>query len=171
MFYQIVLEKYITIPSYLLDKNLKVTIYNKLIESVEGQCSGVYGFVISVLKVFDQEMECFVKDGSGDVLVKVMYKAMVFKPSRKQVMDAVVNNITKECIFFNVGPLEGCIGRSDLPEDMDYDSEHNEYCSKDGNCKIRIESEIRFRILNMLIEADQMKVIGTMGEDGLGVLK
>lgn len=43
--------------------------------------------------------------GTGQAQFKVEYNAIVFKPFKNEVVDGVVNNVSKMGIFLDVGPL------------------------------------------------------------------
>jgi DNA-directed RNA polymerase II subunit RPB7 len=74
--------------------NLRKTIIEKLNQDVEGTCSGQYGFIIFVTAVQDIGAGV-IQEGTGMVDFQVTYKAIVFRPFRNEVVDAVVTQVNK----------------------------------------------------------------------------
>ena len=77
---------------------------SKLYSDVEGTCSGQFGYIIAVVSMSDIG-NGIVLAGSGQAEFVARYRAIVFKPFKGEVVDGVVNNVTKvrEFNFFK-GP-------------------------------------------------------------------
>lgn len=71
---------------------------------MEGTCTGKYGFVIAVTTI-DQIGSGVIQPGQGFVVYPVKYKAIVFRPFKGEVLDAVVKQINKVGMFAEIGPL------------------------------------------------------------------
>lgn len=80
---------------------LRVQLYNQ----VEGTCNGRHGYIVSIVSM-DQVGAGRVHDSYGRVSFEVKYKAIVLKPFKNEVMDAVVESVNKMGFFANVGPLQ-----------------------------------------------------------------
>merc|ERR1719245_423349 len=65
------------------------TVKQKLFSEVEGTCTGKYGFVIAVTTI-DTIGAGLIQPGQGFVVYPVKYKAIVFRPFKGEVLDAVV---------------------------------------------------------------------------------
>ena len=79
------------------------TVKQKLFSEVEGTCTGKYGFVIAVTTI-DTIGAGLIQPGQGFVVYPVKYKAIVFRPFKGEVLDAVVTQVcikqcTKKIIF------------------------------------------------------------------------
>lgn len=61
-------------------------------------------YIISVLAITDVGSGLIVP-GTGQAQFKVEYNAIVYKPFKNEVVDGVVNNVSKMGIFLDVGPL------------------------------------------------------------------
>lgn len=61
-----------------------------------GTCSGEFGYIIAVINVIDIG-KGMVLVGSGQAEFITRYRAIVFKPFKGEVVDAVVNNVNKVC--------------------------------------------------------------------------
>lgn len=73
---------------------MQAQLKDKLYADVEGTCTGRYGYVITVLS-----LNAFGKGkilpGSGLAEFKVNYQAIVFKPFKGEVLDAIVTTVNK----------------------------------------------------------------------------
>jgi len=67
---------------------------SKLYSDVEGTCSGQFGYIIAVVSMSDIGSG-IVMPGSGQAEFVARYRAIVFKPFKGEVVDGVVNNVTK----------------------------------------------------------------------------
>ena len=67
---------------------------SKLYSDVEGTCSGQFGYIIAVVSMSDIG-NGIVMPGSGQAEFVARYRAIVFKPFKGEVVDGVVNNVTK----------------------------------------------------------------------------
>lgn len=70
------------------------TVKQKLYTEVEGTCTGKYGFVIAVTTI-DNIGSGLIQPGQGFVVYPVKYKAIVFRPFKGEVLDAVVTQVNK----------------------------------------------------------------------------
>lgn len=70
------------------------TVRQKLYTEVEGTCTGKYGFVIAVTTI-DNIGSGIIQPGQGFVVYPVKYKAIVFRPFKGEVLDAVVTQVNK----------------------------------------------------------------------------
>lgn len=70
---------------------------SKLYADVEGTCSGQFGYIISVIGILDIGRGTVVSGSgmSGQAEFVTRYRAIVFKPFKGEVVDGVVNNVTK----------------------------------------------------------------------------
>jgi DNA-directed RNA polymerase II subunit RPB7 len=80
-------------PSYF-GPNMQVQLKDKLYADVEGTCTGRYGYVITVLSLHNIG-KGKILPGSGLAEFKVNYQAIVFKPYKGEVLDAIVTTVNK----------------------------------------------------------------------------
>jgi DNA-directed RNA polymerase subunit E'/Rpb7 len=90
-------------PQYFGPKLLEV-VKHKLFAEVEGTCTGKYGFVIAVTTI-DKIGAGTILPGQGFVIYPVNYTAIVFRPFKGEVVDAVVTQVNKVGMFCDIGPL------------------------------------------------------------------
>jgi DNA-directed RNA polymerase II subunit RPB7 len=129
MFYHIQLEHEIVLHPRYFGPNLLDTVKRKLFAEVEGSCTGKHGFVIAVTTI-DNIGVGFVQPGQGFVKYPVKYKAIVFRPFKGEVLDAVVTQVNKVGLFTEAGPLTCFISRHSIPSDMEFDADSNPPCYK-----------------------------------------
>lgn len=84
------------------------TVRQKLYTEVEGTCTGKYGFVIAVTSINDIGSG-IIQAGQGFVVYPVKYKAIVFRPFKGEVLDAVVKQVNKVNYSFLKNWLTGCL--------------------------------------------------------------
>lgn len=92
MFYHISLEHDIMLHPRYFGPQLMDTVKQKLFSEVEGTCTGKYGFVIAVTTI-DTIGAGLIQPGQGFVVYPVKYKAIVFRPFKGEVLDAVVTQV------------------------------------------------------------------------------
>jgi DNA-directed RNA polymerase subunit E'/Rpb7 len=52
-----------------------------------------------------------VQDTSGEVIYKVKFKALVFKPFKGEILDGVITEVTDNGIMIETGPLRSFISK------------------------------------------------------------
>ncbi|XP_062510507.1 DNA-directed RNA polymerase II subunit RPB7 [Corticium candelabrum] len=171
MFYHVQLEHEIVLHPRYFGPNLLDTVKRKLFAEVEGSCTGKHGFVIAVTTI-DNIGVGFVQPGQGFVKYPIKYKAIVFRPFKGEVLDAVVTQVNKVGLFTEAGPLTCFISRHSIPSDMEFDPDSNPPCYKtqDEDVVIQQDDEIRLRIVGTRVDANDIFAVGTLMEDYLGLV-
>ena len=179
MFYHISLDHEIMLHPRYFGPHLMDTIKQKLFAEVEGTCTGKYGFVIAVTTI-DNIGAGLIQPGQGFVVYPVKYKAIVFRPFKGEILDAVVTQVSggellnfiksKMCpsiftdvliffipqvnkvgLFTEIGPLSCFISRHSIPADMTFDPNSNPPCYKTADEDQVIQQDDEVRI----------KIVGT----------
>uniref|UniRef100_A0AC35TIZ0 DNA-directed RNA polymerase II subunit RPB7 n=1 Tax=Rhabditophanes sp. KR3021 TaxID=114890 RepID=A0AC35TIZ0_9BILA len=171
MFFHLTLEHEISLHPKYFGPKLMDTVKDKLFNEVEGTCTGKYGFVISVTFI-DAIGHGMIQPGRGLVNYNVKYKAIVFRPFKNQVMDAVVSQINKVGIFCDVGPLSIFISQHCIPQDLKYETINEVPCFKndDETMVIKPDDEIRVKLIGTRVDANDIFAIGTLMDDFLGLI-
>ncbi|KAG8199932.1 DNA-directed RNA polymerase II subunit RPB7, partial [Stegodyphus mimosarum] len=170
MFYHISLEHEILLHPRYFGPQLLETVKQKLFTEVEGTCTGKHGFVIAVTTI-DNIGAGFIQPGRGFVVYPVKYKAIVFRPFKGEVLDAVVTQVNKVGLFTEIGPLSCFISRHSIPSDMQFDPNSNPPCyrTEDEEVVIQQDDEIRLKIVGTRVDATDIFAIGTLMDDYLGL--
>ncbi|KAL6419753.1 hypothetical protein ACFW04_014460 [Cataglyphis niger] len=152
MFYHISLEHEILLHPRYFGPQLLDTVKQKLYTEVEGTCTGKYGFVVAVTTI-DNIGAGIIQPGQGFVVYPVKYKAIVFRPFKGEVLDAIVTQVNKS-----------------IPEDMQFCPNVNPACykSKEEDVVIQADDEIRLKIVGTRVDATGIFAIGTLMDDYLG---
>ncbi|XP_075250210.1 DNA-directed RNA polymerase II subunit RPB7-like [Convolutriloba macropyga] len=169
MFYLMTLEHEILLHPRYFGPKLLETVRKKLYSEVEGTCSGKYGFIVSVHNLTSIGSG-YIQPGRGFVLYPVTYQAIVFRPFKGEVLEAVVTQVTKLGIFTEIGPMACFISKHGIPSDMEFvsDDKKPRYKSKDETDIIDLGSTIRVKLMGTRIDANDIFAIGTLLDDYLG---
>jgi DNA-directed RNA polymerase II subunit RPB7 len=90
-------------PSYF-GRGMKELVTNKLIADVEGKCFGDF-YIILVMNTFEVSGGRCVP-GTGLAEFTVDYQAVVYKPFKGEVLDAIVTSTNQQGFFAMAGPLK-----------------------------------------------------------------
>jgi DNA-directed RNA polymerase II subunit RPB7 len=90
-------------------------------------------------------------------------------------LDAVVTKVNKMGFFAEVGPLPVFVSKHAIPADMIFDQNSNpaSYVSQvtdEQPIRIRTDSEVRLRIVGTHFDVNEIRAIGTIRDDYLGVI-
>ncbi|KAI9320664.1 hypothetical protein BX666DRAFT_1875280 [Dichotomocladium elegans] len=131
---------------------MQTQLKDKLYADVEGTCSGRFGYIITVVSLSNIS-KGKILPGTGLAEFKVNYQAIVFKPYKGEVLDAVVTTVNKL-----------------IPNDMHFDPNGNppSYSSEDQT--IQKDVQVRIKLVGTRIDATEIFAIGTIKEDYLGVI-
>ncbi|OWK17282.1 hypothetical protein Celaphus_00013371, partial [Cervus elaphus hippelaphus] len=127
-----------------------------------------YGFVIAVTTI-DNIGAGVIQPGRGFVLYPVKYKAIVFRPFKGEVVDAVVTQVG---LFTEIGPMSCFISRHSIPSEMEFDPNSNPPCYKtmDEDIVIQQDDEIRLKIVGTRVDKNDIFAIGSLMDDYLGLV-
>jgi len=143
----------------------------QLHQEVEGTCSGRYGFIITVTEVQDIG-KGKVLEGSGFVVFPIQFSAIVFKPFKGEVLDAVVTQVNQMGFFASAGPLQIFVSNHLIPNDLHFDAQSNPnaFVSDDESVRITKDDEVRLKIVGTRVDATEIFSIGSIKEDYLGLI-
>uniref|UniRef100_T1IUK5 DNA-directed RNA polymerase II subunit RPB7 n=1 Tax=Strigamia maritima TaxID=126957 RepID=T1IUK5_STRMM len=170
MFYHIPLEQEILLHPRYFGPNLLQTVMQKLYTEVEGTCTGTYGFVIAVTSVDNIGAGILRAGRGGCVLYPVKYQAIVFRPFKGEVVDAVVTQVNKLGIFTEIGPMTCFISKHSIPQEFQFDPNSNCYKTDDEDMVICEDDEIRLKIVGTRVDVNDIFAIGSLMDDYLGLV-
>jgi DNA-directed RNA polymerase II subunit RPB7 len=93
MFYHMELDHEIKLHPRYFGPQLMDKVKQKLFSEVEGMCKGKYGFVVAVTSLYDIGAG-LIEPGRGFVVYPVKYRAIVFRPFKGEVVDAIVVQVS-----------------------------------------------------------------------------
>ncbi|XP_050529443.1 DNA-directed RNA polymerase II subunit RPB7-like isoform X6 [Daktulosphaira vitifoliae] len=185
MFFHIALEHEVLLHPKYFGPQLMESVKTKLYREVEGTCTGKYGFVIAVTHI-DNIGSGLILPGQGLVVYSVKYKAIVFRPFKGEVLEAVVTQLNKVGMFADIGPLSCFISHhfrnlkkhinftfyifQSIPNELQFCPNTSPPCykSKEENIAIQPEDTIRLKIVGTRVDATGIFAIGTLMDDYLG---
>uniref|UniRef100_A0A060TG99 DNA-directed RNA polymerase subunit n=1 Tax=Blastobotrys adeninivorans TaxID=409370 RepID=A0A060TG99_BLAAD len=157
-------------PSYF-GPQMTQYLKSKLLADVEGTCTGQFGYIICVLDGMKIDVgKGRVIPGSGAAEFDVKYRAIVWRPFKGEVVDAVVTNVNKMGFFADVGPLSVFVSSHLIPSDMAFNPSANPPAYTSDDQSIERGSRVRLRIVGVRADVGQMYAIGSIKEDYLGML-
>lgn len=174
MFFHIEMERDLLLLPQHFGPNVKEHLRTKLIEKVEGSCSGRYGFIICVTEV-KHIGKGRIREGAGLVTFPMKFAAIVFRPFKGEVLDAKVVTVNKMGFFAEVGPLSVFVSKHMIPTDMRFDPQSNppsyvSQVSDEQPMRIAVHSEVRLKLISTRVDATDIFAIGSIKEDYLGVI-
>eukprot|EP00249_Psilotum_nudum_P010133 c22353_g1_i1 orf=169-702(+) len=169
MFFHILLERNMQLHPRHFGPHLRDKIISKLIQDVEGTCSGRHGFVVGVTSV-ENIGSGLIRDGTGYVIFPVKYQCVVFRPFKGEILESVVTMVNKMGFFAEAGPVQIFVSNHLIPDDMEFQSGDIPcYATSDGSVRIQKDSEVRLKIVGTRVDATEIFCIGTIKDDFLGV--
>ncbi|KAI9354598.1 RNA polymerase Rpb7 [Zopfochytrium polystomum] len=103
---------------------MRESLTQRLHEEVEGTCSGRFGYIISVVEVVDIGRGVL-QTTTGFAEFRIIYKAIVFKPFKNQVVDGVVTTVNVMGFFADVGPLQVFVSKHSIPQYLKFEPNAN----------------------------------------------
>ncbi|KAI8917344.1 RNA polymerase Rpb7 [Entophlyctis helioformis] len=153
---------------------IRAFLTKRLYEEVEGTCSGQHGYIISVVEIVDVGRGVL-QSNTGYAEFIILYKAIVFKPFKNQVVDGIVTTVNKIGFWADVGPLQVFVSSHLIPGYLKFDPNANPpaYVSEgqdfaDGAVRVEKGETVRLRIVGTRVDATEIFAIGTIKEDYLG---
>ncbi|KAL2259377.1 hypothetical protein VTK26DRAFT_6967 [Humicola hyalothermophila] len=170
MFFLHNLERRVTLhPSYF-GRNMHELVTTKLVKDVEGTCAGDY-YIIAIMDTFDVS-EGRILPGSGLAEFTVGYRAVVWRPFKGEVIDAITQTVNPHGFFAQAGPLRLFVSTHLIPPEIQYDASSTP-AQFTNNADIVIEqgTHVRIKIIGMRTEVGEMWAIGSINGDFLGCLQ
>jgi len=98
------------------------------------------------------------------------YRAIVFKPFKGEVLDAVVGEVNKMGFFAEAGPLNVFVSSHLIDPEMKFDPNSNPPSYASNDQVIERDTHVRLKIVGTRVDATEIFAIGTIKEDHLGVV-
>ncbi|CED82266.1 DNA-directed RNA polymerase subunit E' [Phaffia rhodozyma] len=181
MFFVKELEETILLhPSYF-GPQMTEYLKQKLHADVEGTCSGRIGYIISVLSILDIGSGKVIP-GTGQAEFRTKYSAIVMKPFKGEVVDGIVETVSKMGIFLGHGPLSIFVSSHHLPPNMIFDpnsnppaysmakTEDNDDTDENGSIKVEKGTKLRCKLIGTRVDATEIFAIGSIKDDYLGIV-
>eukprot|EP00298_Acanthocystis_sp_HF-20_P020127 c24752_g1_i1.p1 GENE.c24752_g1_i1~~c24752_g1_i1.p1 ORF type:complete len:172 (-),score=67.53 c24752_g1_i1:114-629(-) len=171
MFFIIQLEKNILLEPRFFGSRIGDLLTSKVTQEMEGTCTNQHGFIICVYNV-TQADRGRLQPQTGSALFKMSFNAVVFKPFRGEVLDAVVSQVIQYGFYCEAGPARIYVSRKNMPSDMKFeDASIPAWVSEDGHIRIQVETVVRLRVIGTIFESNEIFCIGTINADYLGTLE
>ncbi|KAI9780616.1 MAG: DNA-directed RNA polymerase II subunit [Candelina submexicana] len=163
MFFLYELDRVITLHPSFFGPRVKEYLTNRLLEDVEGTCTGRY-YIICVMDAYDIS-EGRIMPSSGVAEFTVHYRAVVWRPFKGETVDAVVNSVNKMGFFADVGPLPVFVSNHLIPGEIKFDANATppQY-TDNGDQVIEKGTHIRIKLIGTRSDVGSMYAIGSIKE-------
>ena len=147
----------ISLPPRYFGPGLRRHLENRLYQEVEGVCNGRYGYIVSVVSI-DRVDRGMIEDTFGSANFTLFYKAVIFKPFKNEVVDAVVTSVNQMGFFADVAALPVFVSTEQMPADMAFDASaaNPSFVSADRDIVISKDDQVRLKILGLRIDATEI---------------
>jgi len=169
MFFLHELERVITLPPSRFGPHVEECLRNKLLEDVEGTCTGQY-YIVCVMDTYDIS-EGRVLPSSGVAEYTIHYRAVVWRPFKGETVDAIATSVNAHGVFAEVGPLSVFVSNHLIPSDIKWDPNATPPQYTDNQDQV-IEkgTHLRVKLIGTRSDVGNMFAIGSIKEDFLGTL-
>ncbi len=157
MFYLVNLTKDLSLVPQNLGTDIKELISNKIRE-LEGKVIGEHGYIVTIVE-FNQQGKGLVENESGNVNFKVDYKAIVYKPFKDEILDAIPVYINEHGFFCKVGPLQIFVSQHMLES---YKFDANNLVWENEDSIIEIDQPVKLKILATQINSNEITALGKL---------
>jgi len=119
---------------------------------VEGSFIENVGYILAITKVITETDKLVgrISDEDGSVMYRLEFNALVFKPFKYEVVDAIVQKVFHSEMYgieCAIGPYVIFIAQINMGEEYKYDDDTISFTCPDGR-QIKEGSKIRCRLLN-----------------------
>jgi DNA-directed RNA polymerase II subunit RPB7 len=106
---------------------------------------------------------------SGYAHFTVRFQALVVKPFKGEVLDAVVSLVNPNGFFAEAGPIQIFVSQKQMPADMTFQSHGNPaFVNSDGSVTITKDDEVRIKIVGTRYDTNEIFSIGSIAGNYLG---
>ncbi|OIR57096.1 MAG: DNA-directed RNA polymerase II subunit rpb7 [Amphiamblys sp. WSBS2006] len=149
---------------------IEAFLHRELFASTEGSCRGLHGYIVAVLDI-KEISKGKINDITGEACFTVRYTALLLRPIKNEVVDALVTDVHKMGFFCEIGPLKIFVSTHQIPDGFFFDaSGAPSFQNTEHNIRIEKKEHIRLRIIGLRIDANDIFAVGSIKEDYLGVV-
>lgn len=158
MFYLTKLVKEIS----LLPTNIHIDIQKMISEKMkelEGKVMGEHGYIVTIIE-FSQNSKGVVENESGNIIFKIDYKAITFKPFIGEILYAVPNEIDEYGLLLSIGPMKMFVSQHAIGENWSY--VQDDWVNSVTGDKVEKNKPLLTQIINIRINYNEITTLGTL---------
>ena len=169
--YQIItVEDEVAVAPTKLNLDTKISIKESLEEELEGKINNEVGVVLAITKI-EKIGEGRILPGNPDVHYPVIFKALTWMPTDREIVEGIVVDVTEFGTFIRCGALDGLVHVSQIMDDyVSYDEKNSQFVGKQSKKVLKEGDLVRARIISISLK-EQSKLGLTMRQPFLGALK
>lgn len=171
VFFKRRLTRTILVHPQHLGRTLKDHIKEQIQNEVLGEAVKDIGYVIMILAIDDSNVgKGLIDHMTGRVRYEVSFDAIVFRPFKNEVMDAVCSVCTSQGFFAEAGPFSLFVSRVHIPAEMTFRQEDSSWSSSETGLSIKGGGHVRLKIMGTTMVSRGISGIGTINEPYLGAV-
>lgn len=159
-------------PSYF-GPNLRHELVRQLLIRVEGTILGELGFIVAVVVVEEPLPHGFLEDPLfGFASFDVVYRAVVLRPFKNEIVNAVVTRPVPSGFYATVGPMNLFVVHHNIPS-MQFDPTKSAWKPIGNDFEdevIKEKTVVRLRLMTVALRLKEITVVGNMTEQYMGVV-
>lgn len=134
----------VTLPPEYFAANLNDLVRYALYRQLEGQCHGPCGYIVAIVSV-EGVSAGIIRESSGGLLTcqhslalaatasyEVAFKAVLYRPFKGEVCDAIIRTVNKMGFFGEIGPVQVFVSNHLLGEGWEFDG-HSAFVRSNNN--------------------------------------
>lgn len=184
MFFLKEMEHEVTLSPNYFASGLTDLIRHALYRQLEGTCDGRHGYIVAILAL-DSISKGVIRGSSGGLLVTqgsmalastatfcVKFKAIIYRPFKGEVVDAIIRTVNKMGFFAEAGPVQIFVSYHSIPTRFSFDPSAvpAAFISIDQTEMIVVGARVRTRIVGLRVDATEIFAIGSIKEEYLGLV-
>ncbi len=159
----------VRVPPEKLDKDVEEAIKESISEKYEGYIDQKLGIFLSVTDIEEIGEGTVLPEDPG-IYFPTKFKALVWRPIEKEIVEGKVIDITEFGVFVRIGAADGLVHISQIMDDfVSYDEKNRMLVGKNSKRTLKEGEHVRARVISVSLKSEN-KVGLTMRQPYLGAI-
>ena len=161
-----ILRQRLVIDNCFLGRNLQSSIFKRLKEVAENECSKEYGYIIKVnrlIKIIDN----YISNVNSELIFIVEFEAETIKPEINSVYEDEIFLVLRGGIFFDVNNKFKVLIPPNSLSNYIFNSDTKTYVSHDGNFKLSKGTRCKIKITGIRYMNKKFDCFGELVDEGI----
>ena len=162
-------EHSVTLPPEFLVPGVADLVQYRVHQQLQGTCTPQHGYLLAVLSALPTSPG-HVLPGTAAVRFSVRVRALTAQPVKNQIIDVIVQSVSKVGCFGMAGPVQVFVSNRLMPSEYRYEAGPPAAYKAEalGGLRIGAGEKMRVRIIGTKLENGEIFAIGSIKEDYLG---